>query len=204
MPPARRTSLIVAVLILLAGCSGDQDPGLKPDPSVPLASYATEGLSIARADFCDLIEPEAVERALGGETATTNHYGNGDSVEVSPGVTDIAHEYNCTFSTTDGIVARGWVFAPPMTTDRADQLVRRSLKAEGCTPITGAAAFGNPTVATMCQNSGSTTATFRGLFVDAWLNCSVSMPTGTVEGLVDTADRWCAAVAMAAHQQFGG
>ncbi len=200
MPAVRRTSLIVAATLLLAGCSAEEDPGLMPDPSVPLASYATEGLSVARADFCGLIEPDAIERALGGEATTQDFYGNGDSVEVSPGVTDIAHEYSCTFSAADGAVARGWVFAPPITTRRADALVRRTLKAEGCTPIADADAFGNPTVATMCRSAGTNTVAFRGLFVDAWLSCSVSAPIGADEGLVDRADKWCVAVADAGHE----
>jgi hypothetical protein len=40
---------------------------------------------------------------------------------------------------------------------------------------------------------------FRGLFGDAWLACSLTLPPAvTPERLLETAGRWCVAVAQAA------
>ncbi len=197
----RRTTL-VAGLLLVAGCTVDQSPGLQPtDDGTPLASYSTEGLSVGRSDFCGEINDGAIERALGGPSIDSANFGTGEPVEVSPGVTDIGHEFNCTFEAADGAVARAWVFAPPVTRDQADRLVRRSLKQPGCTPIPGAPAFGDPSVATSCGAEGRATIAFRGLFVDSWLSCSLTRSGSPDEELTDQAGRWCVAVAQAANGQ---
>jgi hypothetical protein len=202
MPSRRRTSYLVAVVLSTVGlssCSDTSDQAPKAAVGTPLRSYATDNIRVARADFCEQIDPLGVERALATKVAETNHYGNGEKAELTPSVTDIAHEFNCTYRAADGTVARGWVFAPPVTTNGAAKLVRRSQKEPGCRRLPDAATFGNPSTATMCQPGGVTVLSFRGLFGDAWLSCSLSVPSAPDE-LTDRTGRWCVEVAKAATE----
>jgi hypothetical protein len=61
--------------------------------------------------------------------------------------------------------------------------------------------FGSPALGTLCRTSAATTVTYRGLFGDAWLSCSVAAPaaaklTDTV--LTSRAGEWCVQVATTA------
>jgi hypothetical protein len=84
MPPERRprvaraTLAVVATLMITlsaAGCSGSGDSGPEPttapsvalDEGTPLADVDTTSLVVARAPFCDAVDPAAVARALGEE-----------------------------------------------------------------------------------------------------------------------------------------
>ena len=197
---ARATFAVVATLLisLLAGCSGSTDSGPEPtaapseagDEGTPLADVDTTSLVVARAPFCDAVDPAAVARALGEEPAEGSAYRSGQRIKLSDDVADVVHEFGCRWTAGDG-VAEAWVFVPPITRERAADLVRT-----GCRGVQDPA-FGEPSTICRTQADGVTTFTFRGLFGDAWLTCRLVVGAGQEETL-DRADRWCAAVATGA------
>ena len=82
---------------------------------------------------------------------------------------------------------------------RGDELVRELARAKGCRVVDGAAAFGSPSLARVCDGSGPdrpAEASYRGLFGDAWLTCRLSAPGATAEAEVTSrAEQWCVRVA---------
>ena len=207
MPPVRRprvaraTLTVVATLLTAlvgAGCSGPADSGPEPtaapsetvDAGTPLADVDTTSLVVARAPFCDAVDPAAVARALGEEPAEGSAYRSGQRIKLSDDVADVVHEFGCRWTAGDG-VAEAWVFVPPITRERAADLVRT-----GCRGVQDPA-FGEPSTICRTQADGVTTYTFRGLFGDAWLTCRLVVGAGQEETL-DRAGRWCAAVATGA------
>jgi hypothetical protein len=113
-------------------------------------------------------------------------------------VRDVVHEDGCRFEAEDGTAAETWVFAPPVTAAQAAVLARRASTAEGCRALPDAPAFGRSSVATVCDTAdGATVTSFRGLFGDAWLTCSLTVPATAPEqeALAERTGRWCAAVA---------
>ena len=198
---ARATLAVVATLLIAllgAGCSGSADSGPEPtaapseavDEGTPLADVDTTSLVVARAPFCDAVDPAAVARALGEEPAEGSAYRSGQRIKLSDGVADVVHEFGCRWTAGDG-VAEAWVFVPPVTRERAADLVR-----SGCGGVQDPA-FGEPSTICRTQADGVTTYTFRGLFGDAWLTCRLVVGAGQEETL-DRAGRWCAAVATGA------
>ncbi len=198
---ARATLAVVATLmvaLLGAGCSGSADSGPEPtaapseavDEGTPLADVDTTSLVVARAPFCDAVDPAAVARALGEEPAEGSAYRSGQRIKLSDDVADVVHEFGCRWTAGDG-VAEAWVFVPPITRERAADLVRT-----GCRGVQDPA-FGEPSTICRTQADGVTTFTFRGLFGDAWLTCRLVVGAGQEETL-DRAGRWCAAVATGA------
>ncbi len=173
-------------------------PEASPEPtSTPLADLDTTVLTVQRAAFCDLVDPAAVESALGGEPADVRSYGNGESVLIASGIKDISHEFGCRWKRGRAVL-RGWVFAPPVTPADARLLRTEARRADDCVVRRAAPAFGAPTLARTCSaGKGSTEASFRGLFGDAWLACSLTR-TGAPAAVLDRAGEWCAAVARAA------
>ena len=207
MSPVRRprvahaTLAVVATLLIAllgAGCSGSADSGPEPtaapseavDEGTPLADVDTTSLVVARAPFCDAVDPAAVARALGEEPAEGSAYRSGQRIKLSDDVADVVHEFGCRWTAGDG-VAEAWVFVPPVTRERAADLVRT-----GCRGVQDPA-FGEPSTICRTQADGVATYTFRGLFGDAWLTCRLVVGAGQEETL-DRADRWCAAVATGA------
>ncbi len=207
MPPVRRprvaraTLAVVAtslIALLGAGCSGSADSGPEPtaapseaiDEGTPLADVDTTSLVVARAPFCDAVDPAAVARALDEEPAEGSAYRSGQRIKLSDDVADVVHEFGCRWTAGDG-VAEAWVFVPPITRERAADLVRT-----GCRGVQDPA-FGEPSTICRTQADGVTTYTFRGLFGDAWLTCRLMVGAGQEETL-DRAGRWCAAVATGA------
>ncbi|WP_028642980.1 hypothetical protein [Nocardioides sp. URHA0020] len=182
----------------LAGCTSDEDaPTAAPTPtSTPLADYATDTVVIARGEFCARVAPRAVTEALGAEAATTASWANGDRARLAAGVRDVAHEYGCSWTAADGTVARAWVFAPPVSADRADALVRDTGRGRRCERLTDAPAYGAPSVAVSCTTKRGGRTTVQGLFGDAWLSCSLQVPGSPPD--IDRTGRWCVAVAEAA------
>lgn len=169
-----------------------------PYEGTDLADFDTATAVVQRAPFCELVPAEALTAAL-GEDVDLTAYGNGEQSEALPG-SDVSHEYGCLFSTATpgGGTARAWVFAPPVTVARADDLVAAA-RVQGCTVESDAPAFGTPSVALVCASGDLRTASFRGLFGDAWLACSLTLPVVTAgEDLVERTGRWCVAVAEAA------
>jgi len=198
---ARATLAVVATLLIAllgAGCSGSADSGPEPtaapseavDEGTPLADVDTTSLVVARAPFCDAVDPAAVARALGEEPAEGSAYRSGQRIKLSGDVADVVHEFGCRWTAGDG-VAEAWVFVPPITRERAADLVRT-----GCRGVQDPA-FGEPSTICRTQADGVTTYTFRGLFGDAWLTCRLVVGAGQEETL-DRAGRWCAAVATGA------
>ena len=198
---ARATLAVVATLLIAllgAGCSGSADSGPEPtaapseavDEGTPLADVDTTSLVVARAPFCDAVDPAAVARALGEEPAEGSAYRSGQRIKLSDDVADVVHEFGCRWTAGDG-VAEAWVFVPPITRERAADLVR-----SGCRGVQDPA-FGEPSTICRTQADGVTTYTFRGLFGDAWLTCRLVVGAGQEETL-DRAGRWCAAVATGA------
>jgi hypothetical protein len=184
-----------------AGATRSASASASPSPT-PLSSLDLSGLPIARAPFCDVLDRGDVEEALGSPVAATAHYDSGDRVRITAGVTDVAHEFDCTFSAADGTQARAWVFAEPVTARVAGALAAESLREPGCAPATGTPTFGTPGAATLCRTGRpvTSTVTLRGLFGDAWLTCRLQAPApvtapATAQGTVERAAQWCVRVA---------
>lgn len=201
-----RAALLAALLVLpgVAACQDESPaPAAAPsEPGTPLASFDTSGLSVARSQFCATVAPAEAERLLGGPVTSSTTYDNGEPAQLTGKVHDVAHEFGCTWTADDGSVARAWVFAPPVTVDRAHLLARTAAKAAGpgCNRAKPAPAFGSPSAAVSCRHDGRLEASFHGLFGDAWLSCSLerAASSGDAQRLLERAGRWCVAVATAA------
>ncbi len=202
-------ALAVLAFVGISSCdhgddSGAPSPTSTPTPTTagtPLASLQTDRLVVARAPFCGAVSPTAVEAALDSHRYVDASYANGDRTRLAPGITDVAHEYGCSWRTSDGTVARAWVFAPPVTRAQGRRLAHAQLR-PGCSATKGGAGFGSPSVATSCGPRATGKGTelgWFGLFGDAWLGCTLgAAPGAEPPDLAERADRWCAAVAQAA------
>lgn len=194
-----RPLAVAALLLAATGCSGGSDPTpAAPTPTpTPLSAFDTTGLTVARASFCANVAPASVEDALGGPVESSGEWANGERARLSDDTTDVAHEFGCRWSAADGTTALGWVFAPPITPRRAEELGRAATQVTGCRAVPGAPPFGTHAVAVRCQDG---TTAFHGLFGDAWLSCSLQVPAAGAGGGTDVerAGRWCATVLQAA------
>ncbi|RHW27622.1 hypothetical protein D0Z08_08050 [Nocardioides immobilis] len=198
------TTLPVATGVLVLD---DEAPAMTPpEPpayaSTPLTDYDTTVVALSRAPFCDRIPEEALTEALAGDVGwTVTAYRNGQAAQMAPGVDDVAHEYGCRVDgagLADGEL-RAWLFVPPVPRSRATELIADASGRPGCTRPAQAPAYGAPSVALVCPSGDRRWASFRGLFGDAWLTCSLAAPTSVPEqDLLDRAGRWCVAVAKAA------
>lgn len=201
MPTVLRALLLAVVLTVIpvaVGVSTTSTHRAAAPPSyspTKLSDYDTTTVSIARAPFCHRVPAEAVSAALGGPAKSTDSYVPGQRRQVGKS-SDVLHEYGCRF-TAGQVSARAWVFAPPVTASAAADVIKASDK--GCKRPTHAPAYGRPTTASLCGGKVRT-ATFRGLFGDAWLSCSLTEPKGRLDdtALLDRAGEWCVAVAKAA------
>jgi hypothetical protein len=202
-----------ATLALLAACSGG-NPGEKaarPQVSAAasptaLADFDTSSLSVRRAEFCESIPAAAVVRALGGTVTKSTSYINGEQAAIRPGLRDVAHEFSCAYSASNGARARAWVFAPPVTRTMARRVIS-GLRGNGRCRTPPSTAFGKPSLATICRSPAGTEAAYRGLFADAWLSCSITRErvAGQVSeaALLARAGAWCVEVAAAADASGG-
>ncbi|WP_244929547.1 hypothetical protein [Nocardioides sp. W7] len=211
MPTAVR-SLLAALLATVASVGvgiavvgpNESDPAPRVTADLTLADLDTSVLAARRAGFCPGITAEQVAGALGGEPTASASYDNGEQVAMAEEVTDVAHEFGCSWTGADGAVARGWVFAPPVPAERARRLARAAVRTPGCRALPEAEAYGAPSVAVVCADGDGRVVSYRGLFGDAWLSCSLSAPAAVARAeLVDRADRWCAAVAVASTSDAG-
>ncbi len=213
VPSSLRWLLIAVVLTALPVSAGvlvlgDEDaPATAPPPpppsyqSTPLTDFDTTVVALSRAPFCQRVPDEALTEALGGQAGRRTSYRDGQSAELAPGVEDVAHEYGCRVESngTDGGELRAWLFAPPVSRSRAADLVDEMADRRGCTRPATAPAYGAPSLALVCPDGDRRRASFRGLFGDAWLACSLAAPATVPEPeLLDRAGRWCVAVAEAA------
>lgn len=179
------------------GVAGDRTPApeVASYQGTDLADFDSATAVVRRAPFCSAVPGEGVSEALGG-AGELAEYGNGQQADPLP-QGDVAHEYGCVWTTATGD-ARAWVFAPPVTGARAQEIVRAA-PTKGCAATPGAPAFGTPSVALLCTAGTTRTASYRGLFGDAWLSCSLTQPVAVPPAeLVARAGRWCVAVAQAA------
>ena len=198
-------ALVVCGSLVVSGCSGDgsSTPSgsgaatVATDSGTLLEAVDTAALAVPRAPFCDLVDPAAVTVALGEEARDVSTYRSGQRAKITSDVTDVVHEYRCSWTAGDS-VAEAWVFAPPVTRERAKRLVALTREQAGCSEVAGAAAYGDPTIATSCRGDTGTEVSYRGLFGDSWLACALTWPGGPQEELLDRAGRWCAAVATGA------
>lgn len=199
---ARLLPLLLAALLgalLLSGCS-DEPTSDRPVEVVDtsLADFDGTTVAISRASFCELYADEAVAAAV-GDLSTTQHHGNGEQV---PGVGDLGHEYGCSFVGENRVVASAWVFVPPVTVDQAKLLVREARAQKGCRAVPGHR-FGSPSLGLVCRGGRTATASYRGLFGDAWLTCEIRTPESasarlSEERLLEAAGDWCVQSATAA------
>lgn len=186
----------------LTGCDSGE-PAAEPMPSptaTPLGQVATDTVAVARDGFCERVAPASIEEALAAAPDTSDSWANGERARLASGVSDVAHEYGCSWTAggmKGGTTARAWVFAPPVTPDQADDLRRAATRTRGCEPLPGAPAFGAHDVALRCSTGDDETVAFHGLFGDAWLSCTIRA-TGTPGDLPDRAESWCASVLAAA------
>ena len=191
-----RPLAVAALLLAATGCSGGSDPTpAAPTPTpTPLSAFDTTGLTVARASFCANVAPASVEDALGGPVDSAGEWANGERARLSDDTTDVAHEFGCRWVSADGATVTAWVFAPPVTPDRAESLHRAAVKAEGCRAVRAAPAYGASSVAVRCDDG---TTAFHGLFGDAWLSCAIiTQPPADL----DRTGRWCVTVAQAAQE----
>lgn len=212
----RRATTLGCVLLLgvLGACSGAPEPPQEPSyDATSLADFDASAVTLERTDFCDDFSEEAVQYTV-GEVASTKHYGNGDPVQLTEGVRDVSHELNCTFVGKSGTTARAWVFVPRVTAQRAEELVNAAGQAEGCSRVEGRE-FGEPSTGRFCTTGEGVEASYRGLFVDTWLTCSVSRPAKSQEkgskemgkaqpdreSMLREAGEWCTAAAEAASSK---
>lgn len=201
-----RLPTALAVLALTACSAGDPVPDPAPDPArssrtpasepTTLASYETEGVAVSRSPFCDRVSPTGIEHALGDAARSHRDYGNGDPLRLPDGSRSIAHEYGCVWTGADGATARAWVFAPPITRGRARRLADAALV--GRCVRTGTGEFGSPSVTARCRTEDGLEASWRGLFGDAWLVCSLT-DRGSFAALEERTSEWCVAVLEAAR-----
>jgi len=179
------TALITAVGVLLASPTRHA-PQPPADPLADrLASVDTTTMAVRRAAFCSALPDATAAAALGAAVDDTTAWQPGDRVQLGQ-VDDVADEYGCSWATATGATARAWVFAPPVTPERATALARA--RPAGCRPLGSMPAFGTPTSALTCGQA----TLVRGLFGDAWLSCELAGHD------VDLVGRWCLAVARAA------
>lgn len=212
-----------AVVALGIGLSGDaKEPTAEPpEPlATTLADLEPATMTVARASFCGEVPTADVEAAvLGGAPSssasgsaadstgtsaevTGTAYADGERAAVTADVTDVAHEFDCTWRTGDGREARAWVFAPPVTAERARELATDAARQQGCRPAAGLS-LGTPGGAVSCPaGKGLARVTAYALLGDAWLTCSLTgRASEPPADLVDRADRWCATVLTAASAQ---
>jgi len=209
-PPLRLLLLGLLVAALVTGgvvavgtvTAEDDVRDDEPFRTTALEDFETTRLVVRRASFCSAIDPRQGEAALGTAPESEDSWSNGDRIELADGVRDVVHEFGCEYVAA-GTTARAWVFAPPVSKRRARQLVKAAEDSatDRCSGLSGNR-FGEPSSVTFCGSSGLLTATFAGLFGDAWLACQLEADTPVDDDdFADTAGRWCVGVLQAASSE---
>ncbi len=195
-------AVVVRPLVTGPGPEPEARPSTGPtQASTPLDSLDVSDLPIAREPFCGRLDEADVAVALAAPVSAAGHYGNGDRAALARGLTDVSHEFACTFRAGSGARAQAWVFAAPVTPAEARSILRAAQRESGCSRLASTPTYGTPSVTTLCRTSrpASRSVTLRGLFGDAWLTCRLSSPPG-LAGPARTerrAERWCVSVAEA-------
>lgn len=196
------TVTVLAGVVLGSGpdTSGPEAGTSASDPA-PSAAPDLTGLEVRRASFCAAVPEETAADALGEVVASSDSYDSGERARLTGELTDVAHEFGCRWRSRQAS-AQAWVFAPPVDPERAADLIADAAAVDGCRRVDGRA-FGSPGVALRCDRDARAEVSYRGLFGDAWLSCTL-VPTAAQlreegpERAVDRAGRWCAVVAEAA------
>ena len=186
------------LLVAAAGCTSEspREPAATkaPEPtaeSTPLADYDTSDLTLARAPFCDRVADTAISAALAGEPSDEQSWRPGGRL---PDTKDISNEFGCAW-TAGAVTARAWVFAPPMSAERATDAVAASEPGKNCRPLPSAPSLGTPGVARSCElDSGDSLVGFAGLVGDAWVSCEITGPGVTRGDGVTRGGDWCVAI----------
>ena len=209
-PVPRRLLTVVAVVICVAAlvfvgvqtlredgetpAPADAPASTEPDP--PSLRDVRSDLLIPRAPFCETADEDAVITALGQPITKRKSYDNGDPVQVGT-LSDVSHEYGCRWDSGNDVTARAWVFVPPVTVKEAKSMVVDAAKEPGCTRLPGR--YGAPSVALTCSGKLRQQTSYRGLFGDTWLTCTLSAPAAMPDGAVaDRARQWCTELALSA------
>jgi len=197
-------SAVVAVLALLtasmlAGCSGSDQPA-RPSRAAPtpIGELDASAVRLVRAEFCDRVPAADVRRALGHAPESDDRWGNGDPVPNGSGSGDVGHEIGCRWTGAGGAGAAAWVFARPVATVFATQVVAQAGQAQDCR-TEAANEFGSPAMLQSCAQPGGVDRMRRaGLFGDTWLTCELSLPTSVPDATRRARlDTWCATVVAA-------
>lgn len=197
--------LLLAVLlaVVLARCTADDEPAVdEGNPArvrlTPITRFDASSVQPVRAGFCALL-PEAAVTKIVGKVTAADSWDDGEAHKVGGRVTDVVHEYGCRWTGNRGDVARAWVFAPRVAPQQARALVRAAERKRGCRSVESHD-FGTPSAGLVCGVRGGQEASYRGLFVDAWLTCSLidRRNQQPEEKLLRRAGQWCVQVARSA------
>jgi hypothetical protein len=196
--PAAALGTVTGALLLVAtaACSAEsppEQPTAEPEAtgeSTPLDDYDTAEVAIVRSDFCERVSDDAITAAIGDEAADLQAWQPGERL---PDSRDIGNEFGCAW-TAGSVSARAWVFAPPITPQRADDLASEVV-GPTCKPLRPAAPLGDPGGAQSCVlDTDARRVGFFGLIGDAWVNCEVTGLTGPGAEADDLVGQWCVAV----------
>jgi hypothetical protein len=187
---------LVTVWVLVTRSGDDATRPTAPPSTAAPVDLTT--LRVQRAAFCDRLEDTGVGRAMQAPVTGSDQYGSGQRVRLAPGVTDVSHEFGCTYRAATGARARVWVFAEPVSGREAARIGRDVRRERGCRAFEARPAFGPSPAGTVCRAAGGWQVTVRGLFGDAWLSCQVSAPASQSRAeVVRRGSRWCVRVATA-------
>lgn len=215
LPVAGLVAVVVTALLVGIGVSrstSTHDTTTSP-LATRLASVDTTTLTVRRGAFCTRVGTSTAAAALRTRVVSRQTWQPGQQRPVGSGVTDVVDEYGCSWTTASGTAAQAWVFAPPVTPERAATLAKQvptgcqrlpasttvrpttspttTATSSSSQSVAGAAptlAFGASTSALTCGDA----TMLRGLFGDAWLTCTLPSQD------FDLVGRWCLAVARAA------
>lgn len=185
---------------LVAACGRDEEPrAVVTVTPTPIGDLDTGSLKVVRVAFCDLVQKQAIRRALAGPARSSTEWANGERVPgTKPG--DIGHEVGCAWTGTKGRTARAWVFARPVSSSFALSLVKSAAREPRCRVVAGPR-FGHPSVTQICSLSGGgvkggvTRVRYAGLFTHTWLTCEVTGSRTKRAAVKQRAGTWCVDVA---------
>lgn len=187
-------ALLAALALLVSGCLQDAPAGPQTPAPTPIGELRTDSVVVERAPFCDKVPDRAVEDAIGGELSDSQQWGEGDRADTGDTAHDVANELGCSWSSADGVTARAWVFARPVTKAFATSVATDKPKNQVCRNLPRQR-FGSPSQLQVCQLGGGVLRVRRaGLFGDSWLACEIAAPVAKPGALRKRVDAWCVEV----------